>query len=462
MSYINFSAIILAAGRGNRMLSDTPKVLYQIGGKFMLQHLIDSVMQVGVSSIYVVHGYKGEMIIKEINTNQYKIPVYWILQHDLIGTGDAVQRVLPFISDDEEVLVLYGDVPFVSYKTLQRLHSIKSQCDISMLTATLSNPKGYGRIVRNQEGSVVSIIEHDDIINDDQKKIKEVSTGIFIAISNHLKCWLSTLTTHKSKNEFYLTDIIQIAHQSGYSIHTMCPDDTFEIMGVNSKSDFVNLDKQYQQRQVQCLLSSGLMIIDPNRFDLRGTLVHGKDVYIDINVIIEGHVSLGNRVKIGASCILKDTIVADDVEIYPFSIIENTTISFQSKVGPFVRLRPGTELKEKSHVGNFVEIKNTRLGEQSKVKHLSYLGDAEIGNQVNIGAGTIICNYDGMMKHQTIIDDDVFIGADSQLVAPITIGKNVTIGAGTTVTRDVAANETIISRIRQFSILNRKRLKNKK
>ncbi|URJ24460.1 bifunctional UDP-N-acetylglucosamine diphosphorylase/glucosamine-1-phosphate N-acetyltransferase GlmU [Candidatus Blochmanniella camponoti] len=462
MSYINFSAIILAAGRGNRMLSDTPKVLHQIGGKFMLQHLIDSVIQVGVSSIYVVYGYKGEMIIKKINTDQYKIPVHWILQHDLIGTGDAVRRVLPVISDDEEVLVLYGDVPFVSYQTLQRLHAIKSQCDISMLTATLSNPQGYGRIVRNQEGNVVSIIEHDDIINDDQKNIKEVSTGIFIAVSDHLKRWLSTLTTHKSKNEFYLTDIIQIAHQSGYIIHTMCPDDTFEVMGVNSKSDFVYLDKQYQQRKVRCLLSSGLMIIDPNRFDLRGTLVHGKDVYIDINVIIEGHVSLGNRVKIGASCILKDTIVADDVEIYPFSIIENTTISFQSKVGPFVRLRPGTELKEKSHVGNFVEIKNTRLGEKSKVKHLSYLGDAEIGNQVNIGAGTIICNYDGINKHQTIIGDDVFIGADSQLVAPITIGKNATIGAGTTVTRDVPDNETIISRIRQFSILNWKRLKNKK
>ncbi|URJ23215.1 bifunctional UDP-N-acetylglucosamine diphosphorylase/glucosamine-1-phosphate N-acetyltransferase GlmU [Blochmannia endosymbiont of Camponotus sp. C-003] len=457
MSYIDFSAIILAAGRGNRMLSDIPKVLHQIGGKFMLQHLIDSVIKVGVKSIYVVYGYKGEMIKKKINADQYKIPVYWILQNELIGTGDAVRRVLPIFGDREEILVLYGDVPFVSYQTLRQLHAIKSQCDISMLTATLPNPKGYGRIIRNQEGNVVDIIEHNDIINDDHNKIKEVNTGIFIAISGHLKHWLSALTAHKLNNEFYLTDIVKIAHQSGYIIHTMCPADLFEIMGVNSKLDLVDLDKQYQQRKIQCFLLSGLMIADPNRFNLRGNLVHGKDVYIDINVIIEGHVSLGNRVKIGASCILKDTVVEDDVEIYPFSIIENTKISLQSKVGPFVRLRPGTELKKKSHVGNFVEIKNTQLGEKSKVKHLSYLGDANIGDQVNIGAGTIICNYDSIKKHHTIIGDDVFIGADSQLIAPITIGKNATIGAGTTVTRDVPPGETIISRIRQFSILNWKK-----
>ncbi|WP_159714977.1 bifunctional UDP-N-acetylglucosamine diphosphorylase/glucosamine-1-phosphate N-acetyltransferase GlmU [Blochmannia endosymbiont of Camponotus nipponensis] len=462
MVHINCSAIILAAGRGNRMLSDTPKALYQIGGKFILQHLMDSVIQVGVKSVYVVYGYKGAAVMENINTDKFKIPVYWILQDELIGTGNAVQRVLPVISDSEEVLILYGDVPFISYQTLQRLHSIKSQCDISILTATLPNPNGYGRIIRNQEGSVVSILEHDDIVNDDQKQIKEINTGIFIAVSGHLKFWLNTLTPHRLTNEFYLTDIVHIAYQSGYVIHTMCSTDTFEIMGVNSKSDLVYLDRQYQKRQVQYLLSSGLIITDPNRFDLRGTLVHGKDVNIDVNVIIEGHVSLGNRVKIGASCILKDTVVEDDVVIYPFSIIENAKISFQSKVGPFVRLRPGTELKEKSHVGNFVEIKNTRLGERSKVRHLSYLGDANIGTQVNIGAGTIICNYDGIKKHHTIIGDNVFIGADSQLVAPVTIGKRAIIGAGTTVTKDVPAGETIISRIRQFSILNWKRSKKKK
>ncbi|WHL25071.1 MAG: bifunctional UDP-N-acetylglucosamine diphosphorylase/glucosamine-1-phosphate N-acetyltransferase GlmU [Candidatus Blochmannia vicinus] len=462
MSYASFSAIILAAGKGNRMLSDIPKPLHRIGGKFMLQHLIDSVVQSGVRCIYVVYGHKGETIIEKINTDQYKVPVHWILQHELVGTGNAVQRALSIIGDKEEILLLYSDVPFVSYRTLQRLHTIKSQCDISMLTATLSNPNGYGRIVRNQKGSVVNIIEHDDIINDDQKKIKEVNTGIFIAISENLKRWLNLLTIHRSKNEFYLTDIIQIAHQSGYTIHTVHPYDTFEIMGVNNKSDLVFLDRQYQQRQAQRLLSSGVTISDPDRFDLRGTIVCGKDVYIDINVIIEGDVSLGNRVRIGANCILKDTVIEDDVVIHPFSIIEHAKISIQSDIGPFARLRPGTELKENSHVGNFVEIKNTQLGKQSKVRHFSYLGDAEIGAQVNIGAGTIICNYDGVQKHHTVIEDGVFIGADSQLVAPIIVGKNATIGAGTTVTRNVSAGETIISRIRQFSILHWKRSKNKK
>ncbi|URJ31322.1 bifunctional UDP-N-acetylglucosamine diphosphorylase/glucosamine-1-phosphate N-acetyltransferase GlmU [Blochmannia endosymbiont of Camponotus sp.] len=462
MSYLSFSAIILAAGRGNRMLSDIPKSLHQIGGKCILQHLIDSVVQAGVQCVYVVYGYKGETIMEKINTDQYKVPVHWILQHELVGTGNAAQRALSIISDREEILCLYGDVPFISYKTLQRLHTIKSQCDISMLTATLSNPHGYGRIVRNQKGGVINVIEHDDINNDDHKKIKEVNTGIFIAISGNLKRWLNLLTIHRSKNEFYLTDIIQIAHQSGYIIRTIHPYDTFEIMGVNSKSDLVSLERQYQQRQAQGLLSSGVVISDPNRFDLRGTLVCGKDVYIDVNVIIEGDVSLGNRVRIGANCILKDTEIEDDVVIYPFSIIESAKISIQSNIGPFVRLRPGTELKENSHVGNFVEIKNTQLGKQSKVRHLSYLGDAEIGAQVNIGAGTIICNYDGIKKHHTVIGDGVFIGADSQLVAPIIVGKNATIGAGTTVTQDVPAGETIISRIRQFSILNWKRSKNKK
>ncbi|URJ28153.1 bifunctional UDP-N-acetylglucosamine diphosphorylase/glucosamine-1-phosphate N-acetyltransferase GlmU [Candidatus Blochmannia vicinus (nom. nud.)] len=462
MSHVSFSAIILAAGKGNRMLSDIPKPLHQIGGKCILQHLIDSVAQTGVQRIYIVYGYKGEAIMEKINTDRYKVPVHWIFQHELAGTGNAAQRALSIISDSEEILFLYGDVPFVSYRTLQRLHTIKSQCDISMLTAILSNPNGYGRIIRNQKGNVINIIEHDDMINDDHKKIKEVNTGIFIAISGNLKRWLDSLTIHRSKDEFYLTDIIQIAHQSGYSIHTIHPYDTFEIMGVNSKSDLVSLDRQYQQRQAQRLLSSGVTISDPNRFDLRGTLVCGKDVYIDVNVIIEGNVSLGNRVKVGANCILKDTVIEDDVVIYPFSIVENAKISIQSNIGPFVRLRPGTELKENSHVGNFVEIKNTQLGKQSKVRHLSYLGDAEIGAQVNIGAGTIICNYDGINKHHTVIGDGVFIGADSQLVAPVTVGKNATIGAGTTVTQDVPAGETIISRIRQFSILNWKRSKNKK
>lgn len=457
MLYKKFSAIILAAGQGSRMLSDIPKVMHKIGGKYMLQHLIDTVVKIGIRFVYIVYDGNNYNIMQMINTDLYRISVRWILQQKLLGTGYAVQQALSVINDDnEEILVLYGDVPLVSYETLQELYLVKSKCDISLLTATLANPIGYGRIIRNETGSIINIIEDDDIICNDYKEIREINAGILISMAGDLRCWLKELIVHSVKNEFYLTDIVNIAYNMGRVIHSVQPVDTFEIMGVNCKADLVYLDKKYQKKQAQYLLSIGVMIIDPNRFDLRGVLVCGRDVCIDVNVIIEGDVSLGNRVQIGANCILKNVIVRDDVVIYPFSIVENAIINLQSKVGPFARLRSGVELKEKSNVGNFVELKNIQLGNNSKVKHLSYLGDAEIGSQVNIGAGTIICNYDGIEKHRTNIGDNVFIGADSQLVAPLTIEKNAIVGAGTTVTQNVSENETVISRIRQFSILNKK------
>lgn len=455
-----FSVIILAAGNGSRMLSDIPKVMHKIGGKSMLQHLIDTVVKIGVRCIYVVYNSNCNFIKKAINFDVYKTPICWILQKELLGTGHAIQQTLFAINNDkEEVLILYGDVPLISYKTLQNLYLNKLQCDISLLTAILANPMGYGRVIRNTEGSIINIIEDNDIIYDKDKRIKEVNTGIFIAVVKDLRCWLKKLIVHIEKNEFYLTDIINIAYHMGYIISAIQPINTFEIMGVNDKADLVRLDKIYQKNQAQYLLSMGVIISDLSRFDIRGTLICGKDVFIDINVIIEGHVVLGDKVNIGASCILRDSIVEDNVIIYPFSIIENAMINNQSEVGPFARLRPGTELKEKSRVGNFVELKNTRLGDSSKVSHLSYLGDTEIGSQVNIGAGTIFCNYDGLKKNRTRVGDNVFIGSGSQLVAPLTIGKNAVIGAGTTVTQDVLENETVISRIRQFSILNTKHLK---
>lgn len=463
MSSYHFTVIILTAGNSSRMLSDVPKVMHQIAGKSMIQHLIDSIIQIGVQSIYIVYGYNNKQLTKIVSLNsKINIPIYWVLQDIPKGTGHAVQKVLPMIADNSEILILYGDVPLISYKTLKQLKYLKSQCDLSLLTASVTNPTGYGRIIRNNHGNVVRIIEDSDIINADHQKIKEINSGIFITIAKYLKNWLNNITYKNSKKELYLTDIISLAYQDNCKIQTMQPINLFEIIGINNKLDLIQAERIFQQEQAKNLLKLGVIISDPNRFDLRGTLVYGKDVYIDINVIIEGYVSLGNRVKIGAHCVLKNVTIDNDVIIYPFSIIENSKISINSKIGPFSRLRPGTRLQEKTSVGNFVELKNTRLGKQSKVNHLSYLGDSDIGSGVNIGAGTIICNYDGIKKNHTYIGDNAFIGSDSQLIAPITIGKNAIIGAGTTVTSDVAEGETVISRIRQFPISSKRNNVHKK
>lgn len=459
MIYNNLVVIILAAGKSSRMLSDTPKVMLQIAGKSMLQHLIDSVIHINVQSIYIVYNYNYDKITKIVSNNK-NIPIHWILQDTPNGTGHAVQTVLPMIDNNSEILILYGDVPFVSYKTLKQLKDVKSQCDISLLTANLIDPQGYGRIIRNEYGKVINIIEELDIINTNAcfKKIKEVNSGIFITIAKYLKSWLKKVIHKNLKKELYLTDIINIAHTDNYQICTIQPNNVFEIIGINNKLDLIRAERIFQKEQAKKLLKLGLIIADPNRFDLRGTLRFEKDVYIDINVIIEGHVSLGNRVKIGAGCILKNVTIGDDVTVFPFSMIENSEINFDSKIGPFARIRPGTRIQEKTCIGNFVELKNTQLGKESKVNHLSYLGDSDIGSKVNIGAGTIVCNYDGFKKHHTKIEDNCFIGADSQLIAPITIGKNAIIGAGTTVTKNISEGDKIISRIHQFSILNKKNI----
>lgn len=457
MSLNKLNVIILTAGHSSRMLSDIPKSMYQIAGKFMVQHLIDAVTQMQIQSIYIVYNYNNKQLMQIIHSNNTKIPIYWVLQDIPKGTGHAVQQVLPMINENNsEVLILYGDVPLVSCNTLKKLQCIKSQCDISLLTADIINPKGYGRIIRNNHGNVTQIIEDSDIINIDHKKITEINSGIFITVIKKLKHWLKQITYKNVKHELYLTDIINLAYHNNCSIQTVHPDHLFEIIGINNKLDLIQAERIFQKEQAKQLLKLGVIISDPNRFDLRGTLSYGKDVHIDINVIMEGNVSLGDRVKIGSNCILKNVVIENDVIIYPFSIIEDSKINFKSKIGPFTRLRPGTQLKEKTCIGNFVELKNTQIGKKSKVNHLSYLGDSDIGSGVNIGAGTIICNYDGTKKNHTYIGDNAFIGADSQLIAPIKIGKNAIIGAGTTVTADVAEGETIISRIRQFPILNKK------
>ncbi|UVK79319.1 MAG: fused N-acetylglucosamine-1-phosphate uridyltransferase and glucosamine-1-phosphate acetyltransferase [Sodalis sp. Ffu] len=450
MSNRELSVIILAAGNGKRMYSCLPKVLHTIGGKSMLQHVINTATQLDATRIYVVYSHNREPLPQQLS--KQATPLNWVIQTEQLGTGHAVQQVLPSLHNNEEVLILYGDIPLISPDTLHRLLVSKPEKGIGLLTVTMANPDGYGRIIR-KNGEVIGIIEQKDS-SEEQRRINEINTGILVASGNDLKHWLNQLTKHNAQGEFYLTDIIAMAWNEGRKINTIQPNRLNEIKGVNNRLQLALLERIYQQEQAEHLLLAGVMISDPSRFDLRGELLHGQDVSIDTNVIIEGRVSLGNRVVIGTGCVLKNTIIGDDVIINPYTVIEDAYLNAHSTVGPFARLRPGSKLEEGVYVGSFVEMKKTRLGKGSKASHLSYMGNAEIGAGVNIGAGTITCNYDGANKHQTIIGDDVFIGSNSQLVAPVTIGSGATIGAGTTVTRNVANGELVLSRVPQLPIPN--------
>lgn len=452
MSNQELSVVILAAGKGTRMYSDLPKVLHPLAGKPMVQHVIDAVTPLGAAQIHLVYGYGGELLRQRLQDGSETQPLNWVLQAEQRGTGHAVQQALPYLSDDQDVLILYADGPMITTATLERLLAARPQGGIGLLTVTLDQPEGYGRIVRDN-GRVRGIVEQKDASQAEQQ-IREVNTGIMVANGADLKRWLGKITPNNAQGELYLTDVIGLAADEGQAIETVQPARLSEVEGVNNRLQLARLERLYQQQQAEQLLLAGVMLSDPARFDLRGELTHGRDVRIDINVILEGRISLGNRVTLGAGCVLKDVVIGDDVVISPYSVLENARIDAECTVGPFARLRPGAELEQGAHVGNFVEMKKARLGKGSKAGHLSYLGDADIGAGVNIGAGTITCNYDGANKHQTVIGDDVFVGSDSQLVAPVTIGAGATIGAGTTVTRDVAANEMVISRIRQFPIAN--------
>ncbi|WP_392561307.1 bifunctional UDP-N-acetylglucosamine diphosphorylase/glucosamine-1-phosphate N-acetyltransferase GlmU [Orbus sturtevantii] len=447
----NLSTIILAAGKGTRMYSNLPKVLHKIGHKSMLQHAIDTVKLLNADNIYVIYGH-GKEQLEEALGNQ---PVKLVLQEQQLGTGHAVLQALPYIKDDENILILYADTPLISIQTLNQLIVNKPKEGISLLTVILDDPKGYGRIVR-QNGEIVAIVEQKDATKQ-QLSINEVNTGIMLVSGKQLKEWLAKVNNDNAQHEFYLTDIIDLAHQDGGEIKATHPANEYEVAGVNNCLQLASLERIYQQKLAEKLLLAGVTLLDPNRFDLRGDLKHGTDVVIDTNVIIEGTVVLGDNVYIGAGCILKNCIIGNGCEISPYTVIDNATLAKSCTVGPFARLRPGSELDDKAHVGNFVEIKNAKLGKGSKAGHLSYLGDSKIGSQVNIGAGTITCNYDGANKFETIIEDDVFVGSDSQLIAPVKIAKGATIAAGTTVTNDVAENELVVSRVKQKQIANWKR-----
>ncbi|MFH0259797.1 bifunctional UDP-N-acetylglucosamine diphosphorylase/glucosamine-1-phosphate N-acetyltransferase GlmU [Vibrio barjaei] len=443
---MKFSAVVLAAGKGTRMYSNKPKVLHTLAGKPMVKHVIDTCESLGSKNIHLVYGHGGEMMQSALQQEK----VNWVLQADQLGTGHAVDQASSYLAEDEKVLVLYGDVPLISEETIENLLDAQPTGGIALLTVVLDNPIGYGRIVR-KNGPVVAIVEQKDA-TEEQKLIKEINTGVMVATGGDLKRWLSGLSNDNAQGEYYLTDVIAAAHNEGRAVEAVHPINPIEVEGVNDRAQLARLERAFQSMQAQKLLEQGVMLRDPARFDLRGQLQCGMDVEIDTNVIIEGSVTLGDNVVIGAGCVLKDCEIDDNTLVHPYSVIEGATVGEECTVGPFTRLRPGADLRNDSHVGNFVEVKNARLGEGSKANHLTYLGDADIGQRTNVGAGVITCNYDGANKFKTVIGNDVFVGSDSQLIAPITIADGATIGAGTTLTKDVAEGELVITRAKERKI----------
>ena len=445
---MTFSVIVLAAGKGTRMKSSLPKVLHPIAGKPMVQHIIDTVKKLGATNIHLVYGHGREQLQNKLSHNDLS----WCLQDQQLGTGHAVQQAAPHIQDNEDVLILVGDAPLIKESTLRQLIAVKKQADLALLTVELKDPTGMGRIVR-QGQQVTAIVEHKDA-SQQQRQIKETNTGMMIMGGKDLKRWLSALNNNNAQGEFYLTDVIEMAAKEGKSIHAAQPSCAIEVEGINNRVQLASIERAYQGEQAEALMMQGVSLLDPSRFDLRGELEVGQDITIDVNVIVEGKVKIGSNVAIGANCILIDSIIEDNAIIHANSILEQAIVGQHCNVGPYARLRPGSVLKEKARVGNFVEMKKTVLGKGSKANHLTYLGDTVVGEGANIGAGTITCNYEGVNKFKTIIGDGAFIGSNSALVAPAIIGVNATVGAGSVVTKEVAANELAIARAKQRNVSN--------
>ena len=443
---MQLSVIILAAGQGTRMKSALPKVMHKLAGVPMLEHVYNRSKELGTEDIHIVFGHGGE----HLHDYCSDFNVEWVLQDKQLGTAHAVQQASPHIDDDHIVLILYGDVPLIKAGTLRTLINNVTAGTISLLTVDLQDPAGYGRIVR-EDNEVIAIVEHKEA-TDEQKKITEVNTGILAIQAGMLNDYLNKIDNNNVQGEYYLTDIIELAVKDGKKIMTSQPENTYEVEGVNDRNQLSRLERIKQRELAETIMEDGVTVADPSRIDIRGELKVGNDSYIDVNCIFEGTVTVGQNVTIGAGCVITDTTIADGCVIKPYSVIEKALIDKHVEVGPFARLRPGTVLKQNSRVGNFVEVKNTQLGEGSKASHLTYLGDTEVGSKVNIGAGTITCNYDGANKHKTIIKDGAFIGSDTQLVAPVTVGENSTIGAGSTITRDTEDGELTLSRSSQKTI----------
>lgn len=438
---------ILAAGQGKRMYSRLPKVLHRIAGKPLVGHVLDSAAALTGSTPIVIYGHGGE----QLKAYYAKRDITWVEQRAQLGTGHAVSQALPSLPPDALILILYGDVPLLSTGTLDTLLAAASDSGFSLLTVALQNPTGYGRIVRNHRGDIVRIVEHKDA-TPEELAITEVNTGIMAVRGEYLHQWLPALKNHNAQGEYYLTDCVAMAVEAGVRVVGVSARDALEVTGVNNRLQLAELERAYQRAQADALMAQGVTLLDPHRIDVRGTLTCGQDVTIDINAVFIGEVQLGNGVAIGPNCVISDTVLGDDVEILANSVVERARIGPASRIGPFSRIRPETVLGGDVHIGNFVEIKQTTIDDGSKVNHLAYIGDCEIGRSVNVGAGTITCNYDGAYKHKTVIEDDAFIGSDTQLVAPVTVGRGATIGAGTTVTENVEPERLVISRVRQKSI----------
>ncbi len=450
---MKITTIILAAGKGTRMSSDLPKVLHKIANRPLLRHVYDMSYELNNNAIKIVYGH-GANLVRKILAD---IDVSWVEQKQQLGTGHAVQQVSDQILDSDIVLILYGDVPLLKLATVKGLIANVNDKTLALLTVNLENPKGYGRIVRDSSGKVTKIVEEKDA-SITEKKIVEGNTGIMAVQGNKLKKWLNQLSNHNAQGEYYLTDIIEMAVADQITIITTQPESVDEVLGVNNRIQLSHLERVYQQEQAITLMERGVTLMDPARFDLRGTIVKlGIDIVCDVNVIIDGENSIGNNVIIGANTHIKNSIIGDNVEILANCIIENSVVGQGSKIGPYARLRPETVLAENVHIGNFVELKKSTVASFSKINHLSYIGDATVGAHVNIGAGTITCNYDGVNKFRTIIEDGAFIGSDTQLIAPVTVGKNATIGAGSTITRDSPENQLTLSRAKQMTLAGWKR-----
>lgn len=449
--------IVLAAGKGTRMFSDMPKVLHSIGGKPILAHVLKTAHSLSADRVHVVYGHGGEQVPGQINDAS----VNWVLQDKQYGTGHAVKQAMPEVDDSATVLVVYGDVPLIGQQTLQALVTKANNGALALLTVELDDAGAYGRIVRENNGVIQKIVESKDA-SEDELAIREINTGFLAAPSGQLREWLDRLTNDNVQDEYYLTDIISMAVNDGYSVVTQNPDTVFEIEGINSKVELASMERKYQQQQARKLMEDGVTLRDPARFDLRGNLSVGRDVTIDINVIIEGDVELGDGVSIGPNTILRDAKIQNNSQVLANCVIEQSTVGAGCRIGPFARLRPGAVISDNVHIGNFVEIKNSSVAKNSKINHLTYVGDSDIGSSVNIGAGVITANYDGANKHRTSIEDNSSVGANSVLVAPISVGKGATLAAGTVLRKDAPAEELTLSSSQQRTVKGWKRPVKKK
>ncbi|MDQ5879100.1 MAG: bifunctional UDP-N-acetylglucosamine pyrophosphorylase / glucosamine-phosphate N-acetyltransferase [Pseudomonadota bacterium] len=443
---MNLNVVILAAGQGKRMHSNLPKVLHPLAGKALVEHVIDAARTLLPSGLCVVYGHGGDIVRAALPAPD----LAWALQEPQLGTGHAVQQALPHLDPSGVTLVLYGDVPLTRPETLKRLLQAAND-GLAVLTVDLADPTGYGRIVRDAAGRVVRIVEQKDA-SPEERAIREVNTGIMAIPTARLAGWLAGLSNNNAQGEYYLTDVIAAAVAEGVPVVAAQPQDEWEVLGVNSKVQLAELERVHQQRIAHDLLESGVRLADPARFDVRGSLNCGRDVAIDVNCVFEGVVELADAVEIGPNCVLKNVKIGPGTRVAAFSHIEDAVVGPDCIIGPYARLRPGAELGPEVHIGNFVEVKNSQIAAQSKANHLAYIGDARIGQRVNIGAGTITCNYDGANKHLTVIEDDAFIGSDTQLVAPVTVGRGATLGAGTTLTKDAPPDALTVSRAKQVSL----------